>query len=187
MLKRNILSTNKMKRVLLGLLVLAASSSAFAAISQSDFNKNIEINSRYSVVNAMRKISTFSEDVHIVQGSLKIDADKVEVIATNGKGNEVFIATGKPATYQQTLENGSVISAKANEIRYQIVDRTLTLTGTAELQQNSSKVQSDLIVFNIDKQELVAQGDSDTNNRVKTIFNPSDFNGIDTEKLKGNN
>jgi len=186
MLKRNILSISKIKRGLATLLILIAPTSTFAAISQSDFNKNIEINSRYSVVNAMRKTSTFSEDVHIKQGSLKIDADKVEVIATMGKGNEIFIATGRPATYQQTLENGSVILAKANEIRYQIVDRTLTLTGTAELQQNSSKVQSDVIVFNIDKQELVAQGDSATNNRVKTIFNPSEFNGIETQELKGN-
>ncbi len=179
MLRRTMLQILKISSLLVSVITF----SAFAA-SQSDFTKNIEIDSRYSAVNAIKRTSIFREDVHIVQGTLTIDAEEVEVIASNGKGQEVFVAKGSPATYRQTLDNGSVISAQANEIQYRVIDRTLTLSGQAELQQDSSKVQSDTIVFNIEKQELVAQGGNTSEDRVRTIFNPSDFPAINSEQSK---
>lgn len=169
------------------LLLLAMSLSNLVNASNNDFAKSIEIDSRYSAVNAKQKTSIFREDVHIVQGSLAIDAEEVEVIAGEGKGKEVFVARGTPATYTQTLQNGSVVSASANEIRYEVTDRTLTLSGSAELSQDSSKVQSNIIVFNIEKQELIAQADAEKEQRVKTIFNPSDFGTLAPEQTKEDN
>ncbi|MCY7294823.1 lipopolysaccharide transport periplasmic protein LptA [Alteromonas sp. a30] len=137
-----------------------------------DFKKPITVDSKSHFVDGKRKTSIFREDVHVQQGSLAIDADEVEVNASKGEGKEVFIARGKPAVYTQDMEDGSTIKAVASEIRYQVSTRTLKLSGEAELHQNSSMVKGESITFNLDKQQLLAEGQDGENGRVTTVFNP---------------
>ncbi|WP_232359150.1 lipopolysaccharide transport periplasmic protein LptA [Paraneptunicella aestuarii] len=137
-----------------------------------DFKLPITVDSKSQFVDGKSKTSIFKEDVHISQGSLKIDAEEVEVNASQGEGKEVFIARGNPAIYSQTMDDGSDIRAVANEIRYQVSNRTLTLTGDAELHQNSSMVKGNSITFNLDKQQLSAEGQNGEEGRVVTVFRP---------------
>lgn len=141
------------------------------AVSQ-DFTLPIKVDAKYQFVDGKNKTSTFKEDVHISQGSLYIKADEVELQAGQGEGREVFIARGTPASYEQTLEDGSRIRAVAYSIEYQVENRTLLLTGQAELHQNSSSVRGESIVFNMEKEQLSAQGSDDAEGRVTTIFQP---------------
>lgn len=137
-----------------------------------DFKLPITVDSKTQFVDGKSKTSIFKEDVHIRQGSLKIDADEVEVIANQGEGNEIFIARGNPAVYSQTMEDGSDIKALAQEIRYQVANRTLTLSGSAELHQNSSMVRGESITFNLEKEQLLAEGSDGQGGRVTTVFRP---------------
>lgn len=139
---------------------------------QEDFNLPIKVDSKSQFVDGKTKTSIFREDVHITQGSLTILADEVEVIAALGEGKEVFIARGNPASYSQKMDDGSDISAMAEEIKYEVDTRTLTLDGQAELQQNSSMVKGESIVFNMELEQLVAQGTDESEGRVTTIFRP---------------
>ncbi|MCC2617849.1 lipopolysaccharide transport periplasmic protein LptA [Aestuariibacter halophilus] len=149
---------------------------------ENDFKQPIKVDSKSQFVDGKSKTSIFREDVHITQGSLSIDADEVEVIAIEGEGREVFIARGQPAVYGQTMDDGSRIKAVANEIRYQVSNSTLTLTGNAELQQNSSKVSGDSIVFNMELEQLIAQGTDDDEGRVTTIFQPDSLRSNDKKE-----
>ncbi|KKL01088.1 lipopolysaccharide transport periplasmic protein LptA, partial [Rheinheimera mesophila] len=115
---------------------------------------------------------TFVDNVKVEQGSLLIEADKLEVIASAGKGKEVFIASGQPATYSQMLDGEKPIRASANEIRYDVANGTLVLTGNAELSQSGSMVQGAVIKYNLEKQELEAQSDGKKTERVTTVFSP---------------
>ena len=151
----------------LALLCLALAGSVNA--SQSDFDLPIKVDSKTQFVDGKRKTSIFKEDVHVTQGSLRIDADEVEVIAGLGEGKEIFIARGKPAMYSQTMDDGRTITAKANEIKYMVETRTLDLTGNAELFQDASMVKGDTISFNLEKEQLIAGGDSE-DSRVTTVF-----------------
>lgn len=158
---------------LTGALALALTLVTGACYAENqDFKLPITVDSKTQFVDGKRKTSIFREDVHINQGSLKIDADEVEVNAAQGEGKEVFIARGKPAIYSQTMEDGSDIRAVATEIRYQVANRTLTLTGEAELHQNSSMVKGNSITFNLDKQQLLAEGQEGDSGRVVTVFRP---------------
>lgn len=141
------------------------------AAGKDDFKLPIKVDSKTQFVDGKRKTSIFKEDVHISQGSLKIDADEVEVIAEDGKGKEIFIARGKPAVYSQTMDDGSSITAKANEIRYQVATRMLDLNGAAELYQDTSMVKGEKISFNLEKEQLIA-GSEGGESRVTTVFQP---------------
>ena len=84
-----------------------------------------------------------------------------------------MIATGNPATFFQILDNGKPVNASASELRYQLKDRLVTLTGKAELKQDDNKVNGDIIRYDIQKQQMIAQ--SSKGSRVKTIFLPQEI------------
>lgn len=140
---------------------------------ENDFNQPIKVDSKSQFVDGKNKTSLFKDDVRISQGSLLIIADEVEVVANEGEGREVFIARGAPASFSQTLEDGTPVSAKANEIRYEVVKRTISLSGNAELQQDTSQVKGDNITFDMISEQLLATGgDNDKDGRVTTVFTP---------------
>ncbi|MCU7553138.1 lipopolysaccharide transport periplasmic protein LptA [Alteromonas sp. ASW11-19] len=139
----------------------------------SDFTKPITVDSKSQFVDGKNKTSLFKDDVRITQGSLVIDADEVEVIATDGEGREIFVARGNPASYAQTLDDGTPVQAKANEIRYEVSKRTISLTGNAELQQDTSMVKGDSITYDMATEQLLATGgEGDGEGRVTTVFRP---------------
>lgn len=153
------------------LLVFA---SATVSATEDDFSQPIKVDAKSQFVDGKNKKSLFKDDVRIIQGSLIINADEVEVIASNGEGREVFVARGTPASYSQELEDGTPVSAKANEIRYEVESRTISLTGSAELKQDTSMVQGDSITFDMITEQLLATGgkNSDGDGRVTTVFTP---------------
>lgn len=117
--------------------------------------------------------ATFLQDVVITQGSIIIHADKV-VVLRHTKGDDEMIASGRPATFFQILDNGKPVNASASELRYQLKDRLVTLTGKAELKQNDNQVNGDVIRYDIQKQQMIAQS-SGKGSRVKTIFLPQEI------------
>ena len=164
-------------------LLLAIASGAVQA-SEEDFSQPIKIGSNTQFIDGKNKTALYKEDVLITQGSLLIEADEVEVIATDGSGREIFIARGNPASYSQSLEDGTPVSAKANEIRYEVVNRTISLAGNAELQQDSSKVQGDKITFDMITEQLLATGGAGENGegRVTTVFTPDTIRKTSSKK-----
>lgn len=162
--------------------------SQLALADSSDFSKPIKVDSKSQFVDGKNKTSLFKDDVRITQGSLVIDADEVEVIATDGEGREVFVARGKPASYSQTMDDGTPVQAKANEIRYEVSKRTISLAGNAELQQDTSMVKGDNITYDMAKEQLLATGgDGDNNGRVTTVFRPEAINDLTEQDDAGNN
>ncbi len=159
------------KRFILLALSLITSALPVANATDSDFSKPIKVDSKSQFVDGKNKTSLFKEDVRITQGSLIIDAEEVEVIATDGEGREVFVARGNPASYSQTMEDGTPVTARANEIRYEVSKRTISLTGSAELKQDTSMVRGDKITYDMATEQLLATGDEGSG-RVTTVFQP---------------
>ncbi|MDX3773466.1 lipopolysaccharide transport periplasmic protein LptA [Chromatiaceae bacterium AAb-1] len=159
-----------MKTKLLWLMLAGITCTAQAA--EDDFTQQILIQADNNLTSIKDNISTYLNNVEIRQGSLLIKADKLEANASAGKGNEVFIALGNPASYSQILNDDEApVTATATEIRYDLATRTLTLSGNASLTQSGSMVQGAVIRYNIEKQELTAES-GDDNSRVTTIFTP---------------
>lgn len=150
--------------------LLTCCSIAAVQAAPADYTLPVDVRSDFWEASIQDNISIYRENVEVRQGTMLIKATKLEANASAGRGNEVLIATGSPATYTQTLEDGKVVNAEASEIRYDLANRTLTLTGSAELSQSSSLVQGAVIRYNIETQQLSAE--SEQNRRVTTIFTP---------------
>ncbi|MDP5030654.1 MAG: lipopolysaccharide transport periplasmic protein LptA [Paraglaciecola sp.] len=163
--------------LLLGIsLSLAVAYSPQSYAGKDDFSKTIEIASQQSFLDRIAKKSIYKGNVLITQGTLVLKADEMEIDAGAGQDKEVFIATGSPAEYSQMQENGKLVRATANKIEYHRQTRTLSLEGNAEVEQNSSSVKGNSIVFNMELEQIMAQGQDQNSGRVITILQPESKN-----------
>ncbi|MDU0352830.1 lipopolysaccharide transport periplasmic protein LptA [Paraglaciecola aquimarina] len=153
-------------------LVLVFLSSASSFAGKEDFTKTIKVASNYQEGDGINKQAIYRGNVQISQGTLMVKADEVQVDASLGEGKEVFIASGNPAEYSQQQEDGSTVKAKANQIMYKRATRSLSLDGDALIEQNSSSVKGNSILFNMELEQIIAQGNNQESGRVITIFQP---------------
>jgi lipopolysaccharide export system protein LptA len=145
-------------------------SSAFA--EKFDISQKIEIDASRQAADLKNKIFSYIDNVVITQGSLIIRADLVQVLTQSGSEEKTYIAKGKPATFEQTLSDGTPLSLQADEIRYEPGNNLVIISGNALLQQEDSEVSGSKITYNIDTQYVNAE--SKTNERTKTIFQPKE-------------
>ncbi|SNY56932.1 lipopolysaccharide export system protein LptA [Arsukibacterium tuosuense] len=158
-----------MNRINYLFLTVLLSANTYAA--EADYSQPIAITSDDNATSIRENVSIYTNNVEIRQGSLNIKADRLEINASAGKGNEVFLTTGSPVQYSQLLDGDLPVTATASEIRYDRASRTLTLSGNAELSQSGSQVQAAVIRYNIETQEIVAES-GEQKKRVTTIFTP---------------
>ncbi|SEA09317.1 lipopolysaccharide transport periplasmic protein LptA [Alkalimonas amylolytica] len=148
-------------------LLLTASA---LASTLPDFQQPLSIDSEAFFTDLQSSNVVYERNVLVQQGSLTIRAERLEVDGSAGKGLEIFIASGSPATYSQRMEDNSLVEAEAYEIRYDRASRILVMVGAAELKQSGSLVQAARIEYNIETQQL--QAERGENGRVRTIFAP---------------
>ena len=158
----------------LSLLTLCFSSNLQSQelIKKSDFDQPLRLASDKQSADGKEKTGFYEGNVKISQGSLEITANKVQIVAEEGQGREVFIATGSPASYTQQLADGSFVTARANEIKYVKINRTISFKGEAELLQNAFTIKGDSITFDMEKEQVLANTNKNSDNQVVTIFNP---------------
>jgi len=140
-----------------------------ATSKTTDFSEPIEVNADRNEASLKQQMLVYSGNVIVKQGTLLIKAEKLTVDRSAGEGKEVFIAVGQPAVYSQVLDGDKPIQASAEEIRYAMATRVLTLTGKAEITQSGSLVRSAKIEYDLLKQQLSAEGEKGKE-RVTTIF-----------------
>ncbi len=144
-----------------------------AVVAQNtDVNAPIEISAKSTFVDGVSKMSVYKDAVVVKQGSLQILADSLSIDASAGEGLEVFIASGNPASFEQTLPDGTRVTAAAQEIRYSVVTRKIKFSGAAQLAQDTSVVTSDTIVFDLINKQLIANAAETQGGRVTTVFQP---------------
>jgi len=155
------------KTLILTLIVFASHVSYAKKI---DLNQEVKISSSRTAADLKNKIFSYIDNVVITQGSLIIHADLVQVISQKGGDEKIYIAKGKPATFEQTLEDGNPINLQANEIRYEPTLNTIVISGNALLRQAGSEVSGSIITYNAETEYVNAESGID--NKVKTIIQP---------------
>lgn len=180
MYKPHTLARPSLKHFCVALVALGIMTSPAAlAQGKEDFKQNIEIVSERDWFDIQNKIAVFEENAVITQGTLRITADHLEVAEDDGTGARSFTAEGSPATYQQELEDGSLIRAEATTIRYDENAQLLTMSGNVKVTQDGSQIQGHEIVYNFATQQMRAVRGEDESDRVTTIFQPSKKNEDD--------
>ncbi|KGQ69926.1 ABC transporter substrate-binding protein [Chelonobacter oris] len=156
--------------VLFSALLLSFSASAL----KSDTQQPINVSSDNQSLDLENNIVTFTDHVVITQGSILIHADKVTIIrpnANDGNGKEKIDASGNPVTFQQQLDNGKLINGSAGKVNYDLGAQYLVLTGNARLKQQDSRIEADVITYDVQQQKMIAKNSG--KGRVKTVLYPS--------------
>jgi lipopolysaccharide export system protein LptA len=163
----------KLNTYLLASLLFVAGANSLSAqevVKKADFDKPSTVSSDKIFGDGKEKVAVHEGNVTITQGTLEIKADRIKVSAALGKDKEVFEATGNPASYTQQLADGTMVVAKANNIRYDKATKTISLRGNAELYQNAFSIKTDSIIYDILKEQWQAQKNTDSQKQVVTVF-----------------
>lgn len=143
--------------------------------AKNDLEQEITIKSQRQAADLKNKIASYLDNVSIRQGSISINADIVKVFSsvdkTTGVKNDTYLAKGKPAIFQQKLEDGSLISLQADEITYHPSTNMITVSGNALVKQAGSEVSGNKITYNTLNEKLEAQ--SANNQSVTTVLQPN--------------
>ncbi|MCK8127291.1 lipopolysaccharide transport periplasmic protein LptA [Pseudoalteromonas sp. 2CM39R] len=161
--------TNKLKKLLLipSLLI------AFSGAAAEQTGAQISISSDRQVGKLKDGVGIFEGNVEIVHGNRRITAERLEAHGGDTEGTvELIIATGTPAYFEEKQTDGTVMSASAEEVRYDVAKRFLTLNGEAEVTQAGQKVTAKSITYDMAQQLISAEKDENSTDRVHTILVP---------------
>ncbi|TEW56657.1 lipopolysaccharide transport periplasmic protein LptA [Psychromonas sp. RZ22] len=156
------------------LLIISVLSSNGLAL-ESDFDQPIHVSSVKQHAQMKTNTITFTNEVILTQGSIKITADKLTVIRGSKPNHEIMIAEGNVATFYQTQDDGKPLDAEANKITYNVAEGKVTLTKNAQVKQLDSQVNGTEIVYLLGTQELNVATDRSKKERVQTVFLPAQF------------
>lgn len=162
----------QLNRLFFTLIICALFSSPLWALT-SDKDKPVEIEADSFKLDDTKKVTIYSGNVVITQGSMEIQADKVTIYGTRGQLNKI-IATGNPAKLKQQPDgNEEVIRGKANRFEYIASKAILVLTNNATLWQGGSTFSSDKIIYDSKRSIVKAGNKNSSSTRVKVTLEPA--------------
>ncbi len=159
----------------LGLALLGLSLAARPAYAlKDDPSQPINVESQEQSADLQANKLVFSGEVVATQGSIKLNADKVEVTRNPNGSLQSIIAYGSPVTFEQQQDNGKYIRGRANTVSYLPEGSKVVLQGRATVWQGESRMTGERIEYNIATQRLRAANQSQ-GGRVSSTFVPADF------------
>jgi lipopolysaccharide export system protein LptA len=151
-------------------LCLIISTSAWSLSSDKD--KPMEIEADRVDVDEQTGVSTFTGNVIIVRGSLRLTGSKV-VVHEKDSGLTRVIATGNLARFKQRPDGKKEdVIAEAKQIDYDAKKNILTLINTATIHQGKDTFSGNKIVYDANKDIIVASKSPGGKQRVKITIQP---------------
>ncbi|GAA0503046.1 lipopolysaccharide ABC transporter substrate-binding protein LptA [Tatumella terrea] len=160
--------------------LLACSLPALAVTGDSD--KPVNVTSENQSMDMQGNVATFTGNVIITQGTIRITADKVVVTRPGGDSKKTLVdAYGNPATFYQMQDNGKPVKGHAAKLHYDLAKDMVELTGNAYIQQLNSNIQGDRITYLVKLQKMQADSQG-PQKRVTTTLVPSELQNPKTTK-----
>ncbi|ASF47073.1 lipopolysaccharide transport periplasmic protein LptA [Methylovulum psychrotolerans] len=164
------------------ILLLACHYLPTAAALESDADQPIAIDSNTATYDEASKTSTYTGNVISVQGSIRVNSDKLVAYQKNGEIDKL-VFTGNPAKFKQTPSaGGEDILGNAMIGEYYPKKNLLVLQNQAVVVNGNATYASNLIEYDI-KSSLVKAGEksSDTK-RVHVILKPKPKDKPESDK-----
>ncbi len=142
----------------------------------SDAAQNIQIRADSMQLDVKSGTTTYLGNVSLQQQDTRLSGEKIVINHRDGEINRVEIQ-GKPARYWYQDAQGDV-RAESQQMHYQYDQHMLTLLGNARLEQAERLVESQRIVYDTQKQLVLAgkadaAGDANQNGeRVNITLTP---------------
>ncbi len=164
------------------MFILSLGTSLNAMAEAADRNKPIELEADTVTVDDAKKISTYSGNVILTQGTLVIQAAKL-IVREDKQGFQSSTSTGNPTTFKQKLEGKSeYMQGSAQRIEYDGRMDKVQLYTRAWVKRGEDIVYGDYISYdaNAEYAEVIGGGKSEngtsTGGRVKAIIQPKNKN-----------
>ncbi|MCB1866368.1 MAG: lipopolysaccharide transport periplasmic protein LptA [Chromatiales bacterium] len=149
------------------LLLLAASLVTPQAQARADDTKQpIELAADSAEIDDKTKVSVYRGNVVLKQGSIRIEADRLEVHGARGETDRI-IATGNPVTFYQEPDKGVPYRGRAQRAEFDRNSDILTLIDQAVITQGDTRMASDRIAYDRGKATLKAGASAEGKNRVQ--------------------
>ncbi|OTG66472.1 lipopolysaccharide transport periplasmic protein LptA [Acinetobacter silvestris] len=144
----------------------------------SDRSQQISLIADHATYNDKTGVTTYSGNVVIEQGSMKLQAASIVAQLNKNKQISTITATGSPAKFQQQVDsNRGVARGEASKIIYNAETGILNLIGNAYLYQNGASIRSSTLKYSMNKGDVEASGGSSdagsSKGRVQIIIPPS--------------
>lgn len=163
-----------MKKVnLFSLLILLATllASLPSSAMDSDRDQPIEVEADRLEVREQENISIYEGNVKLVQGSLRINSDRLVIHFNDANELTLMEMTGKPAKLQQLDNQQRPIMGEAEEIDYDDQKSLLIMRRSAYLDHPDNTINSELIRLNTSTNAIEAGG-TQSDERVKMVIKP---------------
>jgi lipopolysaccharide export system protein LptA len=153
-------------------LILCGFYSTAALALATDAEQPITIDSNTATYDDKTAVSIYTGDVISIQGSIKVNSDKLVVYFVDGDA-EKLVFTGNPARFKQTPSPGKEdIIGDALIGEYYPKKNLLILKNKATVKQGNGTYASDYIEYDINT-SLVKAGDKSTDSkRVRVTLQP---------------
>ncbi len=117
-------------------------------------------------------VTVYRGNVVLVQGSLRIEADRLEV-RTRGPQLDTVTASGRPVRVRALLDNrADELKADTERLVYRANARELELSGKVSLRQGGDQFSAEHLRYTLDGQRLVAHGSDAEDGRVHAVIQP---------------
>ena len=132
-----------------------------AAALSTDQKQAIEINADSGVLDDSKNINTYSGNVIVTQGSIRITGDKMTVHYNKKNEIEVLVVEGNPATYRQLPDSSKIYDeAQAKRMEYHKKKNLVILKENALVKQEHGSLRSDRIEYDTAHSRVQASSDS---------------------------
>ncbi len=157
-------------KLVLGLAVVAVSGAALGKTSDRQQTMQVQANRSDCTVTESGPC-VLTGNVHIVQGSLVIDAARADLRQADGEIRAAKL-TGSPVRLKQDMDNGGTMNAPAAQVDYDLAQDTVVFTGKATVRQpGRGSIAGERIVYNMRTGQVQGGGGSE-GGRVTLQFEP---------------
>ncbi len=153
----------------LSLLLFVLSFNAFAL--KTDRDQPIDITADHLEMDDGKKISTYTGNVTLKQGSLNITASSLILYFDDANELDYMEMTGNPARLKQLSDEKKVMLGSAKNIIYRDKEALLTLSRDATFSSDKEIITSHFIEVNTNNDRIKA-GKSDKKHRVHIKIQP---------------
>lgn len=164
---------NTNKGLLTGLFMLSFAYYPMVNALEGDAQEPVSIESNSGFYDDKKGLSIYTGKVIVIQGSLRMDADKV-VVHMENREIQKLVATGEPVRFKQTPEEGKEdVHGHALIAEYYPETKLLIMINEAVVWQGNNSTASERIEYDRISAVVKAGDTSSADKRVHVILQPN--------------
>lgn len=128
-----------------------------ATTAEAQFEGRVGIDAEKATYDHERGATHLVDNVRITRGEMEVIADEAFSYRGNNGLQRVELF-GQPVRWRALTEEGSETTGHADQVVYDLIERTVTLIGNAYIEEPRGTFSGDELVYNLDTQATEGRG-----------------------------